>query len=609
MKPFRTGQQTEVETTVPKNARRRTRPTHSLVGLSISLCVFALALGWHPSLAQQHPRQPQAGENRSAGEHSSMDDGQDLGQFESEVSEGSAITASLEYSASVEYSAESQASDNLSCCHGYMVDWSHVPPVIRPAPRPGNFWVPPTGPAYYSLADAIADRWHESAPASGYPPFPLIPHSFSDTDWRFVDSILPEDRNVVERLKRVRLGECWLFATGGEQWLRFMNETNSRLRDTNNDYLLLRTRLWGDLWYSDVARVYGEYLWADSRGEELAPAVIDANRGDILNLFVDVNVLDWQGQPVFVRLGRQELLLGSQRLVSTLAWANTRRTFDGVRLFRRGDRWDFDAFWTQFVPPRAGDFDRADARRDFAGTWLTYRPQPGHFVDFYYLYANHHRNVTEQGLAVAPLEANTFGMRYAGDRNNWLWDVETALQFGHRDGRDLLAGMATAGYGYRFADWTFQPTLWVYYDWASGDGNPGTGASNTFNQLYAFGHYYLGWIDLVGRQNIHDLNTHLILFPNHWVLVWLQYHHFWLDQPRDALYNAGGVAIRRDPTGAAGSDVGDEMDIVCNFHVARYCDLMLGYSRLFGGGFLERTAGGGLAEDSEQFFLMVTQRW
>ena len=57
--------------------------------------------------------------------------------------------------------------------------------------------------------------------------------------------------------------------------------------------------------------------------------------------------------------------------------------------------------------------------------------------------------------------------------------------------------------------------------------------------------------------------------------------------------------IRRDPTGQAGNNVGDEIDLILNFHVARYSDVMVGYSKLFGGGFLERTSGNGLAEDAE----------
>ena len=71
---------------------------------------------------------------------------------------------------------------------------------------------------------------------------------------------------------------------------------------------------------------------------------------DFLNLFVDVKVAEVDGQPVYVRAGRQEILLGSQRLVTSLEWANTRRTFDGAKIFYRSKDWDVDGFWTQPVP-------------------------------------------------------------------------------------------------------------------------------------------------------------------------------------------------------------------------------------------------------------------
>jgi hypothetical protein len=116
-------------------------------------------------------------------------------------------------------------------------------------------------------------------------------------------------------------------------------------------------------------------------------------------------------------------------------------------------------------------------------------------------------------------------------------------------------------------------------------------------------------MNLVGRQNIHDLNAHLYLYPAPWVTVWLQYHHFWLDQSRDSLYNAGGVAYRRDPTGAAGINVGDEIDLVLNFHLTRYSDILVSYNKLYGGGFLKATSGAGQAIDAESLYLMFQQRW
>ncbi len=496
-----------------------------------------------------------------------------------------------------------------ACCCGRYVDWKTVPGSIRPLPRPGNFPIPPTGCGYYSMWDQLTGTAREKAPPSGYPNFALMQPSFFDADFRYVESLPYGDQTWVERLKRIPLTDCLTFSTGGSVWARYMNEHNSRITETDNSYTLGRVRAFGDLMYGDRVRVFGEYIWADSFSEELAPLPTDVNRGDVQNLFVEFNLFDYAGKPVYARVGRQELLLGSQRVVSALDWANTRRTFDGVRLFRSGEKWDTDLFYTAFVPVNPNGLDQLDDNQEFGGAWATYRPQKGHFVDFYYLYLDNSNNVTQQNIVRAPTEVHTLGSRYTGDRCGYLWDFEAAVQFGDQNGQDLLAGAATAGVGRNFKDAFWTPTFWMYYDYASGDSDPTAGDAHTFNQLFPFGHYYLGWIDQVARQNIHDVNAHLYFYPEPWITVWLQYHHFWLDHSRDALYNAGGVATRRDATGAAGNNVGDEIDVVLNFHLLRYSDILVGYSRLYGGGFLENTSTATLASDSELFYLMFNQRW
>ena len=489
------------------------------------------------------------------------------------------------------------------------MNWSTVPESIRPMPRPGNFPIPRKGCGYYSLWDQVTDTCRDKRPKNGYPPFALMASPFYDSDFRYVEKLDFSEQTLSEKLKRIPVTDCATFSTGGQFWARYHNEHNSRLTRTDNSYTLPRVRLYGDLLIGDRLRVYGEYLWADISSEELAPLPIDVDRGDALNLFVELNLFDYDGKPVFARVGRQELMFGAQRLVSTLDWANTRRTFDGVKLFRNGEKWDVDLFYTAFVPPVANEFDKADDDREFGGAWTTYRPQKGHFLDFYYLYFDNSKAVTQQSIVRAPTESHTVGTRYAGDRCGYLWDCELALQFGDQGGQDLLAGMATAGVGRNFKNACWSPTVWVYYDYASGDSDPTSGDAHTFNQLFPFGHYYLGWMDLVGRQNIHDLNAHLLFYPQPWITVWLQYHHFQLDQSRDALYNAGGVAYRRDPTGAAGTDVGNEFDIALNFHLTNNSDILVSYNKLFGGRFLEATSGPNAAVDAETLYLMFQQKW
>ena len=497
-----------------------------------------------------------------------------------------------------------------TCCHGLLLDWSKYPETVRPMPRPGIFPVAPTqGPAHFSMWDALTGRCRPAPPKSGYAPFAINAWPLYDADWRFVEGIDPCERTLVERLKRIHMGDCLLFSTGGEYWARYHDEHNSRLTEVDNTFTLQHVRMFGDLWYGDGFRLYGEYVWADSFGEELPPVPPDVDRGDLMDLFIDVKLFEYLCRPVYVRAGRQELLYGSQRLVTPLPWANKRHSFDGVKVFRQGEKWDFDAFWTQYVPPNADEFDEADSNQTLAGAWLTNRPKPGETRDYYYLMYGNDNTSAPLGLVNAPLEAHTFGTRWAGDNCGWLWDFEGALQFGEQGGSDLFAGMGTAGVGRSWKNAHLTPTVWLYYDYASGDDDPTSGDAHTFNSLFPFGHYYLGWMDLVGRRNIHDLNAHLYLYPAPWITFWFQYHHFWLDEAQDALYNPAGIAYRRDPTGLAGTDVGDEIDFVVNFHLTRYSDFLVSYNKLYGGGFLEGTSGPNQAVDADSLYMLFQQRW
>src|SRR6187397_1802880 len=84
---------------------------------------------------------------------------------------------------------------------------------------------------------------------------------------------------------------------------------------------------------------------------------IDVNRWDLQNLLVDLKIAERDDKPVYLRVGRQELLYGSQRLVSPLDWANTRRNFEGVTFLYKGTDWNIDAFLTHPITPDDHGFD------------------------------------------------------------------------------------------------------------------------------------------------------------------------------------------------------------------------------------------------------------
>ena len=468
--------------------------------------------------------------------------------------------------------------------------WTNVPP-IRPFPRPGLFLIYPSGPGYYSFRDFLEDNYRDAPPKSPYPPTCITFGSFYDADFRYLDDPKNTQHDLFDPLKRIHLSDNWLLSFGGEERLRYMDDVNKRLTGKDSDYLLERTRVYGDLWYLDVFRIYVEYIDAHIFGNDLPPLAIDVDRSDILNLFIDVKAGELHDKPIYVRAGRQEMYYGSYRLIAASDWDNTRRTFEGVKVFWRDDKLSVDAFWVRPVVVDPSHLNSWDDNRSFAGLWTTYRPQKGQTIDLYYLYLDQTTPV------VAPpsggrrgFDVNTVGSRYSGDFHDFLWDVEGMFQFGDHAGQDTSAGAACTGIGYRFADSRMTPTFWLYNDWYSGDPNGGKGSNyHTFNPLFGFGHYYQGWTDVVGRQNIDDINMQFTVFPTKWISSSVQAHFFYLNDSKDALYSKQGVVERQDPTGHSGNHVGDEIDLINNIHLSQHEDLLFGYSHLFPGEFLQKT--------------------
>lgn len=517
--------------------------------------------------------------------------------------------------------ASDGAAPGSSCpggCTDGGFDWSKSKYRYQKMFWPNGFpAVPPTGPGYYSLLDQLTGNCEKEPPKSGYPrTFAMFPGLF-DADFSYVDK--KADPLLTEKLHRIHLGDDWMVGTGGEFRLRSNFEGNSRLTGTRNNYDLTRLRVFGDLWYQDTFRAYVEFIDAQSFNQDLPPLANERNWGDLLNAFVDVKLLEIDNENVYGRVGRQQIILGSQRMISTLDWANTMRTFEGVRLFRRSEKFDIDAFYLNPVIPSANRFDSADHRQQFAGVYTTYRPKKDQQLDTYYLFLGNSDNRAQAraygvgAMQNPPYDYHTLGFRYTGksnailsqrEKNEFLWDFENMLQLGSIRTGDIAAGNTTTGLGYHFGEALWNPTFWVYYDYASGSNR--VQGPNTFNQYYPLGHYYFGWLDYVGRSNIEDLNFNLYLYPTKWITFNTQYHILNLANARDALYNTNSGVLRSSPGGVAGRDVGSELDFIIGWHIGPRTDIVTAYSHMFAGDFLKAT---GPTDNMDTFWLLYNVRW
>ena len=487
--------------------------------------------------------------------------------------------------------------------------WHGYPMRTLPLAQPGAFPVFPTGPGYYTLLDQIRDT--PSQGPSRYPSkISTSPLPFFDTNWTYLDSIPFEDRDWSEKLKRIPVGEHWLFSTGGEIRERFTGVSNVLLSGKTGESIQTRNRIYGDLWYEDIFRIYAEGYVAGTSGTTAPAQPRDINTVDFLNLFVDLKVFSLGENPIYARIGRQELSYGSQRLVSSNDYANNRPRYDGAKLFYRSSDWDVDVFAVRPAIQQPEELAHDDVNRFFSGVWATYKPKQATYLDFYYLDLNNSTLgvATGRNGVKGDYNVSTVGSRYTGRGDNgFLWDFEGAFQFGQWANQSIIAGMADVYLGWNFKDCVLNPTVWAGYDYASGGSNRG-GTHSTFNQLFNFGHYYSALQDEFGRQNMQDFSLQTYIYPTKWWLTGLQVHYVQLASSKDALYNyAGAVERAANPSGSAGKDVGTFLTPCSNFHLTNRQDIFVTYTHFFPGTYITRTPGAKTPSDG--VYVQYTLKW
>ncbi len=403
---------------------------------------------------------------------------------------------------------------------------------------------------------------------------------FYANDFSYLDDPNNSSFGLGDTLKR--LGQRRNLDIGGQFRLRLNTENGqgqqagfTRFQDTDNQFLLARLRLYADWQVSDRIRVFAEGIYADvvAQNEEYIPRPIDENFGDFLNLFADIQLND----NTSVRIGRQELLFGDQRLISPLDWANTRRTFTGVRLSSKYENVNADLFYTQLVPPNVDEFDTPNEDINFFGGYLTFTQLENKVVDLYYLGL-----INETGVDTDLERVNTWGARITGStERKLLYDGEFAAQSGTRNvtDQDIVAFSGTAGVGYKFANRRWKPALWFFYDFASGDDANDASEFTRFNELFPLGHKYLGFIDAVTRGNVQSPNVRLALAPSNRLKLLFWYYNFQTDEDTDIITSLGATPDQ-DLTS---SDFGNELDFTASYQLTPRSNVLFGYSRFWRG--------------------------
>lgn len=423
-----------------------------------------------------------------------------------------------------------------------------------------------------------------------------------DEDFSYLDGGVgsyPED--YFDPIKNVKLNDDLTLSIGGEFRFQMDSITHGLFgarADTHDNFQLYRMFMHFDLKYQDTARLFVQFGSMLDGDHELGTRAIDENQLTVHQAFVDLMPFD---VPLTLRLGRQELSYGKEQFVSPLEWSNVRRRFDAIKMIWEEEAWQLDLFASKPVVVRD---DKADPWNDdacFYGAYFSYKGYDRHTLDLFAFAQDDKGDLRNPNGNAGDMYRYTVGATFDGTTDNFDYMAMAAAQWGEWAGDRIEAYAWSLKGGYTFADYTCKPRLGIGFDWASGDKNWRDGEVGTFDQLYPLGHAYNGYLDLVGRQNINTLYADISAWavPDK-VKTGIAFHTFWLNTKKDALYDAGGAAIRRDLTGTSGDEVGHELDLTVCWQMCPHSSLLLGYSHLWCDNFIVDS---GPDEDPDYFYI------
>lgn len=269
-------------------------------------------------------------------------------------------------------------------------------------------------------------------------------------------------------------------------------------------------------------------------GDETSPA--ERNPLDVQEAFVEIGPRD-----AFVRLGRQELGLGAQRLIAVRDGTTVRRTWDGVRGQAKIGAAQLDAFALRLVAVETeGAFnDARNPGRDLAGVQASLPLRLGR-LDAYWLRSTVADRDTIEGRADE--RRHSFGLRAHGSEGGWFWDWEAVYQTGRFGSGTIAAWTLATNTGHRWDALGWKPEVMLSANIASGDSEPGDGRLGTFSALYPNASYFSENAAL-GPANFFNIHPYLRLRPRPDLSASLDLNLFWRLERADGVYSPQGELI------------------------------------------------------------------
>jgi len=378
-------------------------------------------------------------------------------------------------------------------------------------------------------------------------------------------------------------------------------------------FALTRVMASADLRAGSHVRLFAQGRSSLATGRDLAGGrrPSDEDDLDVHQLYAELrsSSVGQGGGAIALQGGRFELAFGKERLVSALDWANTKRAFDGLEASYGESSRTLTAFVARPVVVRAYQPNLRDSTTALFGVYSSARSSRLALgADLYWIGQRRDSGAGTWNGTAGREARHTIGARvWRPVRNDSPIDLEGeyALQFGHMGSNVIRANMITGQVGYTIRAVSRTPRIYTNIDYASGDEAAG-GDVQTFSQLNPQPHPFLGFADIVGRQNVVDLSGGGSMRVWRTMVGAVDYHAFRRARATDAFYALTGAVSRAASFGTSNS-LASELDLSARWPVDKHALLLGGWSHVRPGDFIKQGGGASGADRPIDFTYVSLQ--
>ncbi|MEM9830805.1 MAG: alginate export family protein [Bacteroidota bacterium] len=398
----------------------------------------------------------------------------------------------------------------------------------------------------------------------------------------------------LEKIKFVPLGQKRNahLSFGGSTRHRYEHFTNQAwLQGNDENFYSQRFAFHADLVLGKHIRFFNELQHGLKTGGE---TFLQTDHLDIHQSFLEVSMINTDSKRFAMRLGRQEIKLGSGRLMDLRIGPNVRRSFNMTRIYLSNSKINIDAFYGKETPISFkvldNQFNLFNDNVTSPKTWGVYSQfslfQGDHKDEIYYL--GFQSDFSGFNDVLGKEIRHSLGLRRFGTVQARLtYNSEFIFQFGDLAGRAIRAFNFETDWKYLFSPKQWRPTIGLGLDWSSGDRKSDDQELNSFNPMFVNpATYSLAAINT--PVNLFSVHPSLFLFPSKKLLIKCEFATFYRSSAEDGFYSPPRFQSR-ESNGISDRHLGNVLGLFLKYTFNESINFDLRNSLFLSGDFIQKS--------------------